>query len=229
MRDLPSQDELQQAWEDLCNIHAQYLEEHGVLIPGVSQYNQTAKSIWLSVLHYCKNEEVHKDFISQVCQRDKPDLGQDQQVRHLKRDGWYLVEDTRRGYHRLDPYQPSPEWETDKKRRDGRLDAQTFGDLKAVYGMRCATCGAEAGKPNPRYGKDKVVLQQGHRDPSKPATDMDNIIPQCQFCNRAYRDDFVFDEKGRVSAIASVRPVRKAAEAVQRKVFEWLKNKFRFL
>ena len=45
----------------------------------------------------CKNEEVHKDFISQVCQRDKPDLGQDQQVRHLKRDGWYLAEDARPG------------------------------------------------------------------------------------------------------------------------------------
>ena len=228
MRDLPSQEELQQAWEDLCNIHAQYLEDHGVRIPGVNRYNETAKSIWLSVLHYCKNEEVHKDFISKVCQRDKSGLGQDQQVRHLKRDGWYLVEDARRGYHRLDPYQPSPEWETDKRRRDGRLDAQTFGELKTVYGRCCATCGAEAGKPNPRYGKDKVVFQQGHKDPAKPMT-ADNIIPQCQFCNRAYRGDYVFDDKGRVSHIADVRPVRKASKRVQRKVWEWLKTQFSLL
>lgn len=227
MRDLPSEDELQQSWEDLCGIHAQYLEEYGVRMPGVNRYNETAKSIWLAVLHYYTGQEVHKKFISRVCQRDKPDLGPDQQVRHLKRDGWHLTGSG--GNHCLDPYQPSPEWETDKRRREGRLDAQTFGELKTVYGMRCATCGAEAGKPNPRYGDDIVVLQQGHRDPSKPATDMDNIIPQCQFCNGAYLNDFVFDEKGRVSAIASVRPVRKAAEAVQRKVFEWLKNKFRFL
>lgn len=227
MKDLPSQDELQQAWEDLCNIHAQYLKEHEVVLPNVKQYNELAKSIWLAVLHYYSGEEVHKRFISQVCQRDKPSLGPDQQVRHLKPDGWYLT--GKGGYHRLDPYKPSPELETNKKRRDGRLNAKTFEDLKTVYEMRCATCGTEEGQPNSRYGEDKVVLQQGHMDPSKSATDIDNIIPQCQFCNRAYRDDFVFDEKGRVSAIASVRPVRKAAEAVQRKVFEWLKNKFRFL
>ena len=103
MRDLPSPDELQQAWEDLCDIHAQYLKKHGVRIPKAEKYNEIGRSIWLAVLHYCKNEEIHKDFISQVCQRDKPDLGGDQQVRHLKRAGWHLTSSSR-GYHRLDPY-----------------------------------------------------------------------------------------------------------------------------
>ena len=93
-----------------------------------------------------------------------------------------------------------------------------------MYENRCATCGTKEGEPSHRYGEDKVVLQQGHRDPSKPATDLDNIIPQCQFCNRAYRGDYVFDDKGRVSAIADLRPVQKATKSVQRKVYEWLKK-----
>lgn len=45
-------------------------------------------------------------------------------------------------------------------------------------------------------------------NPSKPIT-LDNLIPQCQICNQAYQDDFVFDIKGRVVAVASVKPVFK--------------------
>lgn len=95
-----------------------------------------------------------------------------------------------------------------------------------AFGNRCATCGAVAGEPDPRYGRDRVQLQQGHRDPSKPSSDRLNIIPQCQFCNRQYRDDFVFDEKGRAHAIAGLGPVQRASREVQRKVWEFLKGKF---
>lgn len=220
---LPTPDDLQKSWEDLCNIHAQHLEEHGVKLPNVRRYNQQAKSIWLAVLHYYKNKYVDKNFISRVCQRDKPNLATDQQVSQLKWDGWHL---TGKGNHLLDPYKPSPEWETDKKRRQGRLTAKDFNDIKETYENRCATCGTKEGEPSHRYGEDKVVLQQGHIDPSKPATDLNNIIPQCQFCNQAYRGDYVFDEKGRVSAIADLRPVQKASQSVQQKVYEWLKTQF---
>ena len=48
-------------------------------------------------------------------------------------------------------------------------------------------------KASPRYGEDIVQLQQGHKDPSKSATDKDNIIPQYQFCNRVYCGDFTLD------------------------------------
>ena len=98
-----------------------------------------------------------------------------------------------------------------------------------MYENRCASCGTKEGEPSPRYGEDKVKLQRGHRDPSKSATDMKNIIPQCQYCNQAYRGDYVFDEKGRVSAIADLRPVQKATKPVQRKVYEWLKKQFSFI
>ena len=111
---LPTPDELQKSWEDLCNIHAQYLKKHEVFLPKVKQYNQQNNSIQLAVLHYYKDEDVHKDKISQNC-------------------------------------------------------------------------------------------------------------------NRAYRNLYVFDDKGRVSAIADIEPVRKASKTVQLKIYEWLKNKFSIL
>ena len=104
---------------------------------------------------------------------------------------------TGRGSHALNPYKVSPEFETDKRRRQGTLSAKNFDELKEVFGNQCATCGAKEGETNPRYGDDIVELQRGHKDPDKPMT-LDNIIPQCQFCNRAYRRDYVFDDKGRV-------------------------------
>lgn len=219
---LPSKEDLQLAWDGLCAIHAKHLQVYDVHISNTKRYDRFAKTIQLSVLYYYKGEEVHKDLISDVCQRDLSNPGRDQQVRHLKSDGWKLTGE--KGYHCLDPYEPSPEWLTERNRRQGRLTAKNFDDIKALYGNSCATCGAKEGHPNPRYGEDKVALQQGHKDPSKPIRD--NIIPQCQFCNQAYRRDFVFDDKGRVSAIADVRPVRRANKEVQKKVFEWLKKQF---
>lgn len=55
---------------------------------------------------------------------------------------------------------------------------------------------------------------------------MKNIIPQCQFCNRAYKNDFVFDAKGRVVSVCSLAPVKKARAEVQASIYEWLKKKY---
>lgn len=223
MSELPSREALQQSWEDLREIHTEYLQKYGVKIPDTQHYEKFAKSIWLAVLHHYHNKPVHKDLISDVCQRDSPQLGRDQQVRHLKRDGWKLTGSG--GNHQLDPYQPSLEWINESVRREGRLRAKTFNEIKELYGHRCATCGARENRPDSRYGEDMVILQQGHKDPTKPALE-NNIIPQCQFCNRAYRRDFVFDEKGRVYAIADVGPVQRAALEVKKKILEWLKDYF---
>ena len=226
MLNLPSKVELQRAWEELQDIHEQYLARHAVKLPRANQYNESAKSIWLAVLFLKRGEDVHKNMISVVCQRDKPDLAPDQQVRHLKRDGWRLRSDGR-GNHSLDPFQPSLEYLNIKTRREGLLSAESFEDIKRTFGHRCATCGAREGRPDSRYGEDKVELQRGHRDPAKPASDKLNIIPQCQFCNRAYRGDFVFDEKGRAWAVADIGPVQRATLEVQRKVLKFLSDLFR--
>jgi hypothetical protein len=52
------------------------------------------------------------------------------------------------------------------------------------------------------------------------------FIPQCEECNRAYKDWFVFDNEGRVKTIANPRVILRASIEVQRKVYNILKKKF---
>lgn len=221
-QELPSVDELEKAYQDIRRIHSDHLIQHGVKLPEKSSY----KWIWLAMLHHFSPDYVHKDAISNAVRRTFPDAAADQQVRHLKRDGWNIVGS--RGLHRLDdPFQPSPEYVNERSRRQGRLSADDFDDIKRTFANRCATCGARESEPDPRYGRDKVVLQQGHQDPDKPSDSQNNIIPQCQFCNRAYKRDFTFDSKGRVRAVADVGPVTRARKQVRRKIWELLQHEFR--
>ena len=222
---LPSPEQLQKAWKELQEIHKEYLSVHNVKIPSANLYSEKAKSLWLAVLHYYKDREVHKDEISRLTQRDIPRSAADQQVRHLKRDGWE-IDGSKPGFHKLNPYRPSAEFSNTHARKQKRLEANDFNDIKIAYGKRCATCGATEGRPDPRYGNDIVELQQGHQDPEKPGDSLENIIPQCQFCNQTYKNDFVFDDKGRVKAVATIKPVERATVSVQRRIFEWLSEKF---
>ena len=224
MNDLPAPVELQKAWEDIQEIHKEHLAVHDVKIPHASQYNERQKAMWLAMLYLNRKREVHKDEMSTLARRDMPHLGADQQVRHLKRDGWALS--GKRGYHRLDPFTASPEFIRLSARRRRRLSAEDFEQLKKAFGGRCATCGARESQPDPRYGGDPVVLQPGHKNPAEAGDDPANILPQCQFCNRGYKDDFVFDDKGRVRAIAGIGPVKRATGEVQRRVYSWLKERF---
>ena len=104
------------------------------------------------------------------------------------------------------------------------MDTADFEKKKEAFGFRCATCGAIEGKPDPRYGDDKVELRQGRRDPQKLADDPQNIVPRCANCDRTYKDDFVFDERGRAYAVAGIDPVRRASKAVKQKILESLER-----
>ena len=202
-------------------MHKKHLNPHGVKIPSNYNFEKSNKSIWLAFMHL-SGEEVHKDDLSAITQHFNPNAGQDQQVRHLKRDGFNIGD--KPGIHKLDLNTPSAEFLTTSKLKNNLLNAKDFEDIKKSYNYCCATCGAKEGQTSARYGDAIIQLQKGHMDPALPGNDLHNIIPQCQYCNRAYLNDFVFDEKGRVKAIASVRPVRAASKNVQKKVLEWLKN-----
>ena len=126
------------------------------------------------MLHHYAPERVNKDEISDAVRREYPNAGRDQQVRHLKRDGWNIAGSG--GFRQLaDPYRPAQGFVDERNRRQGEPD---------------------------------------------------NIIPQCQFCNRAYRRDFVFDSRGRARAVADVGPVQRAHRTVQRKIWELLRQRF---
>jgi len=106
-------------------------------------------------------------------------------------DFWYVLTDLKRG-------DPSPH-------REIGVKAEEFEEIKKAYKYRCATCGAEEGKPhyNPHYARKEIVkLQRAHMNPLKELKP-GNIIPQCQFCNRAYRNWLVFDRNGRTIGVAN--------------------------
>lgn len=224
MRELPSRKELDAAFAKAEEIHREYLAVHEVKMPS----RETHPAIWIAMLFHYLGEWVHKDVISDAVLRERPGAGRDQQVRHLKeaKFGWNL--ESRRGEHRIvDPYRPSETFITAKARRDGRLSAKTFEDIKRRSGYRCATCGAAEGRPHRHYqtnNAELVKLQQGHRNPRERANDPANIIAQCQYCNRSMKDDFVFDDKGRPRAIASIRPVARASLKVKRDVQLYLEE-----
>ena len=63
-------------------------------------------------------------------------------------------------------------------------------------------------------------------DPNKPLK-VGNIIPQCQKCNQADRNRWVYDDKGRVIKLAKANFVLNFDLDVQKKIFEILEKKFK--
>lgn len=114
------------------------------------------------------------------------------------------------------------EKKVEKTRQKKPVATVDFAELKKTHNNRCIICGAVEGKEHPSHaGSAKVKLQKGRRDPGKEH-DMENTIPQCQYCKRSYRDDFIFDKKGRAKAVASVTPVQRASKNVQQEIKKWL-------
>ena len=62
-------------------------------------------------------------------------------------------------------------------------------------------------------------------DPARPL-EPGNVIPQCLPCNQASRDFWVFDDKGRVVAVANPAVIDRSSEDVQRQIYERLSRKF---
>lgn len=187
--------------------HDKYLQQYHINLPK----RKSAKLLWLIYLRRYMGILVHKDTISLFVKTIIPTAGQDQQVRHLAADGFYILNRGEKlqnseqkvpsGYHILITLEtPRPDYIFKQLKRIGRVGANDFNDLKVIYDFKCATCGAEEGKPHRYFPQTKVLLEQGHQDPNK-ALNLDNTIPQCQICNKYYLDKFIFDDKGRVKGI----------------------------
>lgn len=184
--DIPSY-EIQQLYSDLKDIWEERLQSSNVKFPKF----KSAKSLWLVFLYKYKKQLVHKDTISEFVQTQIQQAGKDQQIRHLARDGWYLlnkgewIPDTERekvpsGYHYLYSVDsPKPTFIKEKLKRINRLTVKDFNELKIIYKNRCATCGSEEGKPQYHFSETQVILQKGHMDPRESLT-LKNTIPQCQ-------------------------------------------------
>ncbi|MDP3726281.1 MAG: hypothetical protein Q8R36_03740 [bacterium] len=215
-----SPDEINQWYDTLKDEHETYLKSYGVKL----YQKDSSAALWLIYLRKYQGKAVHKDTISAFVQSVKPDAGKDQQVRHLAEEGWFVLNKGEKlpgnneivpgGYHLLVTTEsPKPSFLYRELKRAGRISAKNFHQLKAIYNNRCASCGSQEGKPHLLERDKRTALQQGHMDPYKKLN-LENSIPQCQVCNQVYKDDYVFDAKGRAIAVASPNPVLRAHKEV---------------
>jgi hypothetical protein len=225
-----SQDEIDKWYGILEHDYNTYLKAFGVSLPKKASGN----ALWLIFLKKFQGKMVHKDTISTFVNSVIPSAGKDQQVRHLAAKGWYILNTkdklpeengiVDKGYHILITTEnPKPNFLWKALKRAGRISAKNFDQLKASYSFRCVTCGSIEGKPHLLEQNHRTTLQQGHMNPHKALT-LENSIPQCQLCNQIYKDDYVFNEKGRIIAVASANPVLRAEMEVKKEIKEALNN-----
>ncbi len=215
---------------DLYNkIYNQYnchLKQYNVKMPKLYlKGNYTLNSLVLIYLYSKVGQIVSKQELTDFLRTMGFEVNDVQQARHLaQQSGWYILSGTRGDYEckqlgiKSGEYmlktieKPYPSYK--KLKRTDSLNANSWDELKKIYNYRCVTCGSKENEPNFLYPSSSTMLQKGHKDPSQPLT-LENTIPQCQFCNRASRDYFVFDNKGRVEKISDPRFVLKSKKEVQ--------------
>lgn len=173
---------LQNEWET-------YLKPHGVKFNFRKDSN---KYKTLMVLNEHKGKWLSKSEIGKLINYQGSDL---QDPRHLgKGSGWYVEQDGRGNYRLVSTKEPHPSFSA--KKRLNELNTSDFTEMKKAYNNRCATCGEKEGTRH-RYEHGKVVLEKGHMNP-KLDMSPENIIPQCNYCNKYYGDKYVFDRMGRI-------------------------------
>jgi len=224
--------QLRNAFAAVAADYEAHLKDFGLKLPA----EKTAKWYQLSVLKHFQGESVHKDDVSMLIAKRTGKPASDQQVRHLKtQGGWYVL-------NRGDVY---VDGETETRNPDGchvlittdrphpnsalgrrnTVEKGAWEEILKEYDYRCASCGTKIGEQHRFDSSFKVeTLERGHMDPNKPL-DIGNIIPQCRWCNRTARGDFVFDLQGRPRAVASVRPVARADRKVVKKIKQWIRDK----
>lgn len=225
--------EIEISWE-------KYLKEYDVKLPSLTVRNSySLNALVLIYLYINLGKVISKQELTNFLESMGYKCNDVQQARHLAQQyGWYILSGTRgdleckkyninAGEYMLKTIQePYPSYKNMKRAES--LNASSWEELKRMYDYRCATCGSKEGEFNFLYPASKTRLQQGHKDPSLPLS-LDNTIPQCDFCNRASRNYFVFDNKGRVEKINDPRFVLRSSKNVQEEMLELLiDNNFSF-
>jgi len=173
----------------LQSDYEKYLKPHGVVWnfrEGSNKYKT------LMALYDNIGEWLSKTQIAELICYTGVDL---QEPRHLgKQSGFYVEQDGKGNYRLVTTKEPHPSFAA--KKRLNELNTSDFKVMKEAYDNKCATCGEKEGTRH-RFEHGKVVLEKGHMDPRKDMSP-ENIIPQCNFCNKFYGDKFVFDRQGRI-------------------------------
>jgi len=216
--------------------HEKYLRKYGVKLPKLynkeNQFSMNALALIYLSFGYPKTKIISKTELTNFIRNFYPEVNDVQQARHLgAQDGWWIVAGGRdnivakvkRGYYQLYTLErPYPDF----KKGHRIIDTGNWEKLKTQYSYRCATCGSREGEPHFHWSGTKTKLQKAHKDPHKPLK-AGNIIPQCQKCNRADRNRWVYDEKGRVIKLADASFVRNFDKDVKKKIYRILYEEFK--
>ncbi len=226
--------EIEEVYQIVKDYHEKYLKKHGVGLPKLrhadGNYVKDALVLVYLARFYPSTVAVMKGELTEFIRKFYPKTNDVQQARHLgAQKGWFIsaggrdnVHVKKSGEYRLLTLErPYPNF------KGHRIEATSdWEKVKHQYGNRCATCGSEEDKKNLHYPNTITKLQKAHIDSSKPLI-KGNIIPQCQKCNRAYRDFWIFDERGRVRGIAKPAIIKKCNEKVKRGIYRILYNEFK--
>lgn len=235
-----SDKEINDTYKIICDKYERNLKKFGVSLPRLkdNKGNYTKNALVLVALAkgYPDTEALSKQQLTDFMKEYFDDINDVQQARHLAmQDGWYIESGQRgdnaqlkKGSYKLKTLD-SPYPSFLQERRAGF--SGDFDSLKRLYDNRCATCGAKEGEKHHLRKTVSVVLQKGHMDPTKPLVE-GNIIPQCQICNRADRNRWIFDKTGRVIEVAPTEDgkrivmtfLRKANVSIRKSVLEALKK-----
>ena len=207
-----TREELPAIFKKIKANHTKYLNRYGVGLPSLMMSGKfTKNAIVLGLLAKYEGQAVSKTDITNAVREQFPNTNDSQQARHLGRqNGWYIISGTRgdksgaidlkaHEYCLVSLTEPYPGFLGAGGHRSAR-GGENFAELKAKFNFRCATCGSKEGEENFLNSSVVTKLQEAHMDPNG-ALDMQNMIPQCSECNRAYRDWFIFDGQGRVRDI----------------------------
>jgi len=231
-----SNNEIEKQYNFIKKYYEKYLKKYGVKMPKLYSKNgnftmNALVLVYLS-LGYPKTKIVSKTDLTNFVRNFYPQVNDVQQARHLgAQDGWWIVAGGRdnivakvkRGsYYLYTLEQPYPDF----KKGHRIMNTDNWKEIKEQYGYRCATCGSREGEPHLHWSGTKTILQRAHKDPNKPLV-AGNIIPQCQKCNRADRNRWVYDEKGRVIKLADASFVRNFDKNVRIKIYRILYEEFK--
>ena len=223
-------------YKKIQKYHKQYLSKQGVKLPKLknNKGHWTKDALVLVYLsqHYPDTKKATKNELTQFIRKYYPNTNDMQQARHLgAQKGWWILAGGRdnivlslkRGEYQLHTLKkPYPGFK--KNRREAA--PLSWEDIKRDYSNRCAVCGSKEGLPHFHWPTAKTKLQKAHKDPAKPLTAR-NIIPQCQKCNRADRNRWVYDNKGRVIKLANADVLKSCSESVQKKAYQILYKKYK--
>ena len=228
-----NKNEIDILYSKISEMHDKFLKQYNVKLPNLKVKNKyTLNALVLIYLYKKIGKIVSKQELTEFLKNMGYKINDVQQARHLaQQSGWYILSGTRgdlecqnlnvkAGQYLLKTIEkPYPSYQNLK--RTETLKANSWNELKKIYNNRCATCGSKEGEYNFLYPASITTLQQGHKDPGKSLT-IENTIPQCQFCNRASRNYFVFDNKGRVEKIYDPNFILKSDKNIQKVMLQIL-------